>query len=84
MSETTSRFWADPGAADGEPGAELDRAAGTGRVELDDPEVAAAEVGVEPPAEALVELLRPVDIRDGDDDGLELHVDGGVSAHGSS
>jgi hypothetical protein len=32
-------------------------------------------VGVEPPAEFGVELLGAVDIRDGDDDDLELHVD---------
>ena len=38
----------------------------------------APEVRVEPPPEALVERLRAVDVRDGDDDGLELHV----CAHG--
>src|SRR4030095_3491562 len=32
------------------------------------------ELGVEPPPEPLVEFLRAVDIRDGDDDDLELHV----------
>ena len=32
-------------------------------------------VGVEPPSEPLVELLGPVDIRDGDDDDLEFRVD---------
>jgi len=34
------------------------------------------ELGVLPPPKALVERLRPVDIRDGDDDDLQLHVDG--------
>ena len=56
--------------------AELDRAPRAGRRELDDPEaVIEGEVGVEPPPEPPVELLRAVDIRDGDDDHLELHVD---------
>ena len=47
-----------------------------GRRELDDPEaVVEREVGVEPPPEALVERLRAVDVRDRDDDDLELQVD---------
>ena len=55
--------------------AELDRARRARRRELDDPEaVIEGEVGVEPPSEPPVELLRAVDIRDGDDDHLELHV----------
>ena len=55
---------------------ELNRAPGAARCELDDPEaVVEAEVGVEPPPEPPVELLRAVDIRDGDDDRLELHID---------
>jgi hypothetical protein len=46
------------------------------RRELDDPEpVVKGKVGVEPPSEALVELLSPVDIGDGDDERLEFHVD---------
>ena len=58
--------------------AELDRAPRAGRRELDDPEaVIEREVGVEPPPEFRVELLRAVDIRDGDDDDLELQVDFG-------
>jgi hypothetical protein len=66
----------------GEVRAELDRAAGARRRELDDAEVVTGgEVGVEPPAEASVELLRAVDIRDGDDHHLELHV-GRPGAHG--
>ena len=36
--------------------------------------VTSGVVGVEPPPEPPVELLRAVDIRDGDDDHLELHV----------
>ena len=56
--------------------AENDRAPGARRRELDHAEVlTAVEVGVEPPPEPPVELLRAVDIRDGDDDDLELHVD---------
>ena len=37
--------------------------------------VAVGEVGVEPPTEAAVESLGAVDIRNRDDDDLELHVD---------
>ena len=56
--------------------AELDRAPRAGRGELDDPNaVIEREVGVEPPPELLVEFLRSVNIRDGDDDHLELQVD---------
>ena len=56
--------------------AEDDRAPGARRRELDHAQVVTAgEVGVEPPPELRVELLRAVDIRDGDDDDLELHVD---------
>ena len=52
------------------------RAPGPGRRKLDDPEaIIEAKVGVEPPTEPRVELLRAVDIRDGDDDHFELHVD---------
>ena len=50
--------------------------AGARRRELDDPEaVVDGDVGVEPPAEARVELLRAIDVGDRDDDDLELHVD---------
>ncbi len=56
--------------------AEDDGAPGARRRELDDAEVVAGgEVGVEPPPEAAVERLRAVDIRNRDDDDLELHVD---------
>ena len=56
--------------------AELDRAPGPGWRELDDSKsVIKAEVGVEPPAESCVELLRAVDIRDRNDDDLEFQVD---------
>ena len=49
--------------------AEDDRAPGARRRELDHAEVVTGvEVGVEPPPEPPVELLRAVDIRDGDDD----------------
>ena len=54
---------------------ELDRAGGPGRRELDDPEaVVEREVGIEPPAETRVELLRAIDVGDRDDDDLELQV----------
>src|SRR5262249_31110033 len=54
--------------------AEDDRAAGARRRELHDAEVVtAAELGVEPPPEPPVEFLRAIDVRDGDDDDLELH-----------
>ena len=56
--------------------AELDRAPRAGWGELDDPEaVIEREVGVEPPPELPVELLRAVDVRDRDDDHLQLHID---------
>jgi hypothetical protein len=46
-----------------------------GGVKLDQAEIVAGEaVEVEPPSDPLVELLRAVDIRNGDDDDLELHV----------
>ena len=48
---------------------------GTGRRQLDDAEVLVGdEVGVLPPSQRLVELLGPVDIRDGYDDDLAFHV----------
>jgi hypothetical protein len=50
---------------------ELDRASGARGRELDP---AGAEVGVEPPPQSDVEPLRPVDVRHGDRDDLELHV----------
>jgi hypothetical protein len=56
--------------------AELHRAPRAGRRELDDSEaVIEGEVCIEPPPKVLVELLRAVDIRDGDDEHLELQVD---------
>src|SRR5262249_30418336 len=55
--------------------AELDRACRTRRSELHDAEaVIEREVGVEPPTEIPVELLRALDIRYGDHDGLELQI----------
>jgi hypothetical protein len=74
MSETIRyRPWAEPGRRDVR--AELDRAPRAGWRELNDPEtVIEAKIGVEPPTEPLVELFRAVNIRDGDDDNLELHV----------
>src|SRR6185436_15362961 len=56
--------------------AEDDRASGARRRELDHAEVVTGgEVGVEPPPEPPVKFLRAVDIRDGDNDYLELHID---------
>ena len=58
-----------PGRGRGDFRPELYRAPRTGRRELDDPEaVIEGEVGVEPPPEVPVELLRAVDIGDRDDD----------------
>ncbi len=55
--------------------AELDRALRARRRELDDAKVVTSgAVGVESPAEVSVELLRMVDIRDGNDNHLELLV----------
>ena len=53
----------------------MNRARGARRRELDDVVVVRGEVGVEPPPETPVELLGALDIRDRDDDDLELHVD---------
>jgi hypothetical protein len=55
---------------------EDDRRVGAGRRELDDVEVAVGELGVEPPAEARVEALRPVDVGDGQLHDLEPHGGG--------
>ena len=55
--------------------AEMDRAAGARRRELDQAKIfAGGAVNVEPPSDPLVKLLRAVDVRNGDDDDLELHV----------
>ena len=56
--------------------AEDDRGRRAGRRELDDAEVVAGgEVGVEPPAEILVELLGAIDFRNRDHGDLKLHVE---------
>src|SRR3954447_4653492 len=48
---------------------------GTRRRELEHAEVGTVvEVGVKPPPDLPVELLRAVDIRNGDDDHFELHI----------
>ena len=55
--------------------AEMDRAGGARRRELDQAEIfAGGAVNVEPPSDPLVKRLRAIDIRNGDDDDLELHV----------
>ena len=57
--------------------AEVDRALRARRRELHRPEVVAGgKVGVQPPSEALIEALCPIDIGDGQRHDLELHVDG--------
>src|SRR5262245_15031689 len=53
----------------------MNRAQRARRRELDCAFTSAAEVGIEPPAETLIELLRAVDIRHGDGDHLKLQVD---------
>src|SRR5262252_5362710 len=63
------------GCRRGDVFAENDRASGARRRKLDPaPVVTVGEVAVEPPSEPRVELLRAVDIRDRDDDDLELHI----------
>src|SRR6516165_4308485 len=55
--------------------AEMDRATGARRRELDQAEIfTGGAVNVEPPSDPFVKLLRTLDIRNGDDDDLELHV----------
>jgi hypothetical protein len=53
----------------------MDRAGGARRCELDQAEIfAGGAVNIEPPSDPLVKRLRAIDIRNGDDDDLELHV----------
>ena len=55
--------------------AELDRAPRAGRRELDDPEsVVEWEICIEPPPKLCVKRFRAINIRDWNDDHLELHV----------
>ena len=77
MSETMRyRPWAEPGAAGVTFLPKMTEAGGARGRELDDAEVVAVgEVGVEPPAEVAIETLGAIDVRNGDDDDLELHVD---------
>jgi hypothetical protein len=64
------------GCGRGDALTEVDRGRRTRRRKLHDPElVSFGEVGIEPPAEASVELLGAVDVRDRNDDHLELQVD---------
>jgi len=53
----------------------VNRALGARRCELDRAVVAIAEVGVEPPAEILVERFRAVDVGNAEHHDFELHVD---------
>src|SRR5580693_2917968 len=81
-----------PGRRRSDVFAEDNRAPGAGRCELNHAEVlTAVVVGIEPPPEPPVELLRTVDIRNRDDDDFELHVEwrglwvantGWLGAHG--
>jgi hypothetical protein len=76
MSETISPPFGRARRGRGEPGAERDRDAGARGRELDDAKaVEGGVVGVEPPAQALVELLGPVDVGYRDDLDLQVHVD---------
>ena len=72
------------GGGRGESGAESDRGRGARRRELDYAEaVQRGGVAVEPPAQALVELLGSVDVGDGDDLDLQVKIglpDGRVAA----
>ncbi len=74
MSETISPPLNEPGAADVTPL--------PNEIELPEPSdlydakiVSHNEIVVEPPSEPCVELLCTVDVRDGDERDLELHVD---------
>jgi hypothetical protein len=62
----------------------MDRATGARRRELDHAEIfAGGAVNLEPPSNPLVKFLRAVNIRNGDDDDLNLHVnsrDGCISS----
>src|SRR5262245_15607010 len=54
----------------------MDRARRAGRRQLHDAAaVSARQVGVQPPAQALVKGLRATDVRNGQDDDLEFRVD---------
>ena len=57
--------------------AEDDRASGAGRRELDHSVVVPrCVVDVEPPTQVAIELLGPIDVRDGQHDDLECHIHG--------
>jgi hypothetical protein len=76
MSETISPPSAEPGAAVVSPWPNVTEAPDPGGGELDDAKaVQRGDVVVEPPAQALVELLGSVDVGHGDDLDLEVHVD---------
>src|SRR5690348_14408534 len=55
--------------------AELNRTPRAGRRELDHPEPIEGKVGVEPPTQVAVKALGTIDVRNRDDDDLELQVD---------
>src|SRR5262245_29641161 len=56
--------------------AEVDRAGRAWRRELYDPEIVTpGDIGVEPPTQAAVKALGAIDVRNGDDDDLELQVE---------
>ena len=78
MSETTScRPSTEPGAAVVTPVPKMIEHAEPGGVSCTTRKSGAGgEVGVEPPPQRLVELLGPIDVGDGQDDDLELHVHG--------
>src|SRR5580693_3951866 len=69
----------------GEVLAEDHRGAGARRRELDHAVVVAGgEVSVEPPTQAVVKALSAIDVRNWDDDDLELHVDRPCRTHSGS
>ena len=76
MSETVSPPSAEPGAAAVSPWPNVTEAAEPGGVNwtMRRP-LQRGDVLVEPPAQALVELLGSVDVGHGDDVDLEVHVD---------
>jgi hypothetical protein len=71
-----------PGPGRGEALAEVNRALRVGRRELHDPEVVAdGKVGIQPPAEVLVEALGPVDVGDIQRHDLEVQIGGRRRGH---
>src|SRR5690349_24853688 len=62
-------------------GSKQNRAMRARRCEVHDPKlITLREIDVEPPAQPLVELLRAIDVRHGNDHDLQFHVDRSLSS----